>query len=81
MASFWSLVSFWSLDAGLRRARRCQVSGFRLNIGVSEKLGRASARRGEALAKTGARRIPIIAYYRIWSARWPTLLIRAVPDT
>jgi len=42
-----------------------KVSGVRLNIGVFEKVGRASARRGEAFAKTGVRRIQIRAYYRI----------------
>jgi len=39
----------------------CQVSGFRLNIGMSEKAVWASARRCEALAKTGARRFQIMA--------------------
>ena len=57
------------------------VSGVRLNIGVSAKVGRTSARRGEALAKTGARRILIIACYKLRSAQRPTLLILIVPDT
>jgi hypothetical protein len=34
-----------------------QASGVRLNIGVSEQIGRASARRRQVLAKTGAHRI------------------------
>jgi len=60
---------------------RCQVSGFRLSIGASEKVGRASVPAGfrpPCISEYG--RHPSSLKLRRAEQR-PTLLIRAVPDT
>jgi hypothetical protein len=58
-----------------------RVKDFRIKqvSGVRCQAERRSVRKSRA--GHSARRIQDIAYYRIWSAQRPTLLILAVPDT